>query len=781
MRRWFLLLLFIALIAVAYSIAVQSQANSEVQEIFGDNEEAEVIVVLKDDSNALQQYSAGNHQDDFEAKKSMIKSQQENVLKDLKIKKKDKGLAAQNTEDYDFDLTNSYATVNGFAGKLNKASYQKLKNNPNVVKIYKPRSLSISLDASAALVNATRTWSLIYNGSNITGKHESICVIDTGVDYTHPALGSCSNSSFLNGTCPKVIAGYDFANTDNDPMDDNGHGTHVAGIAASTNDTIRGIAPDANIVAMKVLDASGNGNSQKLVSGIDWCVNNASRFNISVITMSLGTTTLFTSHCDSYDTLVTSSIANAIAKNISVIAAAGNYGNTTGISNPACITNVTAVSSTDKNDSISSFSDRWSLPILFAPGSSIKSLKSSVGCLSACSCTGNFMTCSGTSMATPHVAGAFALLHQYKRLEKNITLTPSQIQDALNDTGKQIDDTSGSGFFFSRINIFAAILSLDTIAPNITLVAPTPANNTALSSTSFIVNLTSNEVLSNAILEFNSSNQTINSTSIQLNWMINKSVSAFGVFNYRVYGSDSAGNTKITPTFTITINNTAPNITSFFPIELNKSINEPDNLTFNVSISDREGDATTASWYQNGTLKSNLNNFTFLGNFSAAGFYNVTVVVSDGSLQNSLSWNLSVNNTNVAPVILSVNLTNTDFLNRTNGTLLSFWSFSDFDNDAITANETFLYVNNTKTENYTNKTFIHPINTTKLENWTFSVRVFDGFNWSDFVNSSTIKILNAKPSLNISTTSIILSETQRVNISLSAADVNNHPSEMGGI
>ncbi|MBS3096780.1 hypothetical protein J4480_05050 [Candidatus Woesearchaeota archaeon] len=130
-------------------------------------------------------------------------------------------------------------------------------------------------------------------------------------------------------------------------------------------------------------------------------------------------------------------------------------------------------------------------------------------------------------------------------------------------------------------------MSLDTTAPELSLVAPTPANNTALSSTSFIINLTSSEVLSAVILEFNSSNETINATPILLNWMINKSVSSFGVFKYRIYGSDSAGNTQITPTFTVTINNTAPNITSFFPIELDKSINEPDNFTFNITVNDR--------------------------------------------------------------------------------------------------------------------------------------------------------------------------------------------------
>ncbi len=237
-----LLVFLVFIIASAYSIAVQSQANSEVQELFGNDEEAEVIVVLKDDYNALQRgVSSNGNIDDFEAKKQMIREQQNTVFADLKLKKKDKELSIQTAEDYEFDLTNTYSTVNGFAGKLKKASYQKLRNNPKVAKIYKPRNVTLLLNNSAGIINATRTWSLVYNGINITGKAESVCVIDTGVDYTHPALGNCSNTNFTNGVCSKIISGYDFVNSDNNPIDDNGHGTHVAGIVASANDSIRGL------------------------------------------------------------------------------------------------------------------------------------------------------------------------------------------------------------------------------------------------------------------------------------------------------------------------------------------------------------------------------------------------------------------------------------------------------------------------------------------------------------------------------------------------------------
>jgi subtilisin family serine protease len=418
-----ILLFFLLVISIVFSQSnlENEKVDSEVEELLEGQNEVSVIVVLEDDSEVLEDYSTSEleEKDDFEKKKLMIAEQQEEVLSELDLKD-------GNENNFDFELESKFSTVNGFSGEVTEEGLEKLASDPNVKKIYPNRPVSAFLSDSKNIVNASKTWSLIYNSTNITGKGEVICVIDTGVDYTHSDMGACASTSNINdGSCAKVIGGYDFINSDQNPADDHGHGTHVAGIVASTNITYRGIAPDANIVAIKSLDETGSGNTSTIVNGIDWCVNNASIFNITVISMSLGTSTLFSAHCDDSDPLNAAAIDAAIAKNVSVVVATGNAGSTTGIASPACIKNSTAVGATKKDNSM--VYNRNNITDLLAPGFSITSLNY----------TGGIITFGGTSMATPMVAGAFALLHQYFKLTENRNATPTEIEDTLNDTGKQ--------------------------------------------------------------------------------------------------------------------------------------------------------------------------------------------------------------------------------------------------------------------------------------------------------------------------------------------------------
>jgi len=745
------LVFFLLALSMAFSADHKNnKVDKEVEDLLKVNDEVSVIVVLEDDYDTLNEYSASelNSKDNFQKKKMMVAKQQDKVLSKL-------------NKMVDLKLKSKFTSVNGFSGEITKQGLEKLRKDPNVKKIYPNRPVKAFLNDSKFIVNASKTWSLIYNSTNLTGKKEVICVIDTGVDYTHSDLGNCASTSNINdGSCAKVIGGYDFINNDQDPIDDFGHGTHVAGIVASTNITYRGIAPDANIIAIKSLGSDGTGSTQNVIEGIDWCVTNATLFNITVISMSLGGETLFTGHCDDSDLLTAAAIDTAIAKNISVIVAAGNDASTTGITTPACIRNSTAVGWLEKDNTFHSDSNRNNLTDLVAPGSSIVSLNDG----------GGLETLSGTSMAAPMVAGAFALMHQYFKLTENKVVMPNETQRYLNDTGKLIVDTGGSDLQFSRINIFEAIKSLDNLAPTITFVNPTLANKSNSTNATFFINVTSNEVLVNATLEFNGTNETMAGSG--LNWFKNKTLDS-GAYLYKVWGNDSSGNMGLSELRLIQINNTAPNITSFFPSTLVFSINEPNNQTFNITYNDLDGDIVKTSWYRNSTLVSTSSEFNFTGNLTSAAFYNITVFVSDEGDNSILTWNFTINNTNQIPTVETARINSTDSLNRTNGTLSGFFTTSDPENDVITVNETKWYNNTEEVVGLINLTTISSQNTTKGQNWTFSVRVFDGFNFSEWVNSTNLTIKNAAPEINITTDTVTVNETQNVNITTNASDIDN--------
>jgi len=336
-----------------------------------------------------------------------------------------------------------------------------LEKKRNVERVEVEGVRGLFLQDSKRIVNATRAWSLMVSEENITGKGESVCVIDSGIDYRHVEFGSCTNETFLAGNCSSVVGGYDFVNNDENPMDDNGHGTHVSGI-------VKGIAPGANIVSIKACSSGGSCEDSAISAGINWCIGNATKYNISVISMSLGGG-LYSSYCNS-DPLA-DEIEDAVSNNISVVIASGNSGNVNKISAPSCVSGAIAVSATNKDDSIASYSDRNQLVNLVAPGTGINS-----------TIIGDYGLKTGTSMATPHVAGAIAILNQFLSLNGNVgeEKTPGELEDILRDTGRFVEDIGvGAVSNYSRIDIYSALISLDSLKPEISLISP---ENNSLSS-----------------------------------------------------------------------------------------------------------------------------------------------------------------------------------------------------------------------------------------------------------------------------------------------------------
>lgn len=308
--------------------------------------------------------------------------------------------------------------VRGFYGRLSKKGIEELAAKTSVKKIFYDEVIPLPplmnstkhlMSVNNDAVGASTVWGLGYTGKNIT-----IAVIDTGVDYTHPDLGGC-----LGVNC-KVRGGYDFVNNDADPMDDVGHGTHCAGIAAA-NGSVKGVAPDARILAAKVCDEDGCLNSLTM-RGIDWAVGNGA----DVISLSLGSAEKPSDGYAAVEVIVDA----AVSRGVVVVASSGNEGSGSGtLGDIASSRKVIAVGADDirgtvspRDDLVASFSSRGPAdfgrfkPELVAPGVSVYSTY--LG--------GRYSTLSGTSMACPHVAGVAALL-----LEYNNSLSPTEVKSLL--------------------------------------------------------------------------------------------------------------------------------------------------------------------------------------------------------------------------------------------------------------------------------------------------------------------------------------------------------------
>ena len=343
-----IVIMFLLYAAIASAARVDHKVEKEIQ----NKGEVSVIVMLKDDISIDKEVSASSLlktellERRIENRKSMVSKKQHQVLSRLKINEEKKGLSNIESRDYDLKLKNTYSVINGFSGTITEEGLEKLKEDPDVAQIYYDDVRYLTLPTSVPQINADDVWSLRPNGTNLTGLGQTVCVIDSGIDYTHPNLGNCSTENFTSGNCAKVISGWDYRNDDNDPRDDHGHGTHVAGIVASNHTTNRGVAPDAKLVALKVCDNSTNGACavSDIISGIDWCINNKTLFNITVITMSIGGGS-YSAACDSQADANASNVA--VANGIFVSIATGNSGSSTQISAPACASNATAVGSVD--------------------------------------------------------------------------------------------------------------------------------------------------------------------------------------------------------------------------------------------------------------------------------------------------------------------------------------------------------------------------------------------------------------------------------------------------
>lgn len=316
------------------------------------------------------------------------------------------------------------------------AVVQKLKQNPKVEyaepdfkaqAFEDPNDSYYSQQWGLPKIKAVEGWAVSLGSSDV-----DIAIVDTGVDSTHPDLSG------------KVVSRANFT-TDSD-ADGNGHGTHVAGIAAAltnNNQGIAGVNGNSRLISVKVLDNSGSGYYSWIANGITWAVDNGAE----VINLSLGGS--------SSSQALQDAINYASSKGVVIVAAAGNS-SSSGASYPAYYSPVLAVAATDSNDNKASFSNYGSWVDIAAPGVSIISTYK-----------GGYSKLSGTSMASPFVAGLAGLVKgQHPDWSNN------QVRNQIESTADKIAKT-GSYWMNGRINVCKAVGGCLTVTPTPTA-SPTP-------------------------------------------------------------------------------------------------------------------------------------------------------------------------------------------------------------------------------------------------------------------------------------------------------------------
>lgn len=277
-----------------------------------------------------------------------------------------------------------------------------------------------------------------------TGAGTSVCVLDTGLDYTREAFGGCTTvDGQPAGPNCRVAYVQDFAPDDGLLDDSSLHGTHVAAI-------VLGAAPQTQIIGLDVFDGDF-ATSDYIVAAIDWCIANRASFGIAAINLSLGTASTYSSPVPTTGAWG-ATIANAIDAGIAVVAAAGNAGQATGLSLPAAYEGVISAGAVyDANlggVTWSACSDSTTWPdkvTCFSNGSDFLSLLAPGALISAAG-----LTRGGTSMAAPFVAGSAAVLRQL-----HDDWTVDQIRQRLQETGTPIVDPRNN-FSTPRLNLDAA-------------------------------------------------------------------------------------------------------------------------------------------------------------------------------------------------------------------------------------------------------------------------------------------------------------------------------------
>jgi subtilase family serine protease len=355
--------------------------------------------------------------------------------------------------------------------------------------------------------------------AGIDGSGFAVVTIDTGIDLNHPFFGPDLDG---NGISDRIVYQHDFGDRDNNASDLNGHGSHVASIIGSSDNTYTGVAPGVNLIALKVFRDNGSGYFSDLEKSLQWVVANAQTHNIASVNLSLGDGRNWSTAGSYYG--IGDELAALAAMNIIVTAAAGNsfyeFNSWQGVAYPAADPNTIAVGAvwsdnlggiwnfsngaqdyTTAADRIASFSQRDAdLLDVFAPGTRI------IGA----NANGGTSTLTGTSQAAPYIAGVAALAQQLAVQHLGRQITVAEFRELLATTGVMINDgddeddnVTNTGINFARVNVLALAEKILTLSPEAPTSGTTGSGSTGSGSTPTLgaqslthtINLTSGQVV----------------------------------------------------------------------------------------------------------------------------------------------------------------------------------------------------------------------------------------------------------------------------------------------
>jgi subtilisin family serine protease len=293
--------------------------------------------------------------------------------------------------------------LSGVSATVRRSDLAAIRNLPAVASVHRDYRVHATLSQSVPATRADQVW----QSYGTRGQGKTVAIIDSGVDWQHEAFG--------NGFGPghRVTGGWDFVHNDADPDDDNGHGTHVAGIVGANGGGLTGVAPDVSLLAYKVLDEEGSGDSSNVIAALERAVAE----HADVINMSLG------SGEPAEDDPLVEAVENAVAAGCVVVVSAGNAGTFYTVGTPGVAPSAVTVGAINRENAVAAFSSRGPTrnnvlpkPEIVAPGVGIGSAKANGGTIAL----------SGTSMAAPHVAGIAALVRAI-----HPQWTPAEVKSAL--------------------------------------------------------------------------------------------------------------------------------------------------------------------------------------------------------------------------------------------------------------------------------------------------------------------------------------------------------------